>query len=193
MNPRELRIALALTVILIAGGGALVFAKMGKWKQAIEQKEAQLTNDKAVAEELLKQQDFWKTRSEWLAAKQPVWTSRKSADDELYKLVNESAQKEGVTLLGTQQVNPEQLPGVMAAGLVIAEAKAPMGKMLRWLTHLQMPEGHDTADSFISIKGLTMKPDPEDTAIVHVSDFHIQKWYRTSGTEPADTPATAAR
>lgn len=189
MNSRELRLALALIAILIAGGGALVFSKMGKWKKDIERREAQQTNDKAIADELLKQQDFWKMRSEWLAEKQPVWTSRKSADDELYKLVNESAQKEGVTLLGTQQDNPEQLPGVMAAGLVIAEAKAPMGKILRWLTHLQMPEGHQTPDNFISIKGLTMKPDPEDTTIVHVSDFHIQKWYRTTGTEPTTAAA----
>ena len=188
MNPRELRLALALMAILIGGGGALLFGRMGKWKKDIERREYQLSNDKAVAEELLTQKEFWTSRSDWLTSKQPEWTSRKSADDELHKLVTESAQKEGVTLLGTQQENPEQQPGLMAAGLVIAEAKAPMGKILRWLTHLQMPEGHETPDTFISVKGLTMKPDPEDTTIVHVSDFHIQKWYRATG-NPQTTAA----
>lgn len=183
MNPRELRLALALLAVIIGGGGVLAFAKMGKWKKDIERRENQVANDKAVAEELLRQRDFWKARSDWLAASQPVWTSRKAADDELHKLVTESAQKEGVTLLGTQQENPEQQPGVMAAGLVVAEAKAPIAKILRWLSHLQMPEGHQTCDNFVSIKGLTMKPDPEDTTIVHISDFHIQKWYRATGSE----------
>lgn len=183
MNPRELRLALALMALLIAGGGALVFAKMGKWKKDIERRETQLANDQAVAEELLRQRDFWKARSDWLAASQPVWNDRKSADDELYKMVTQSAQKEGVTLLGTQQENPEPGPGLMAAGLLVAEAKGPMAKILRWLTHLQMPEGHQTCDNFVSIKGLTLKPDPEDTAIVHISDFRIQKWYRAAGNE----------
>ncbi len=189
MNPRELRLALVFVALLIGGGAALLFAKMGKWKKDIERREYQLSLKKVEAEELLRQQSFWKTRSAWLTTQQPVWSSRKSADDELNKLVTESAQKAGVVLLGTQQVNPEQQNDLMAAGLVVAEAKGPMEKILRWLTHLQMPEGHPTCDSFISVKGLTMKPDPEDTAIVHVSDFHLQKWYRL----PDSSAAAAAK
>ncbi len=180
MNAREQRLALAFIALLIGGGAALAFTQMGKWKKDLERRENQLSLKKVEAEELLKQQAFWKTRSEWLTAQQPVWSGRKGADDELNKLISDSAKKAGVTLLGTQQENPEELNGMTAAGLVVAEAKGPMEKILRWLSNLQMPEGHQNCDAFISIKGLTMKPDQEDTAIVHVSDFHVQKWYRNT-------------
>jgi len=66
---------------------------------------------------------------------------------------------------------------VIAAGIVV-EAKGGLEKVLRWLHELQRPE------AFISVKGMTLKPDVEDSSTILLTEARIQKWYRR--------PATAA-
>jgi hypothetical protein len=177
MNARELRLAIAFAAILVIGGGWLLFMQIGRWKKNIEQREFALSLKKVEADELLLQKDFWNTRSNWLSEKQPVFTSRKDADNTLYDLIEVSAKKAGITLLSRQQEQPEDQPGVIAAGIVV-EAKGGLEKMLRWLHELQRPE------AFISVKGMTLKPDVEDSATILLTEARIQKWYRR--------PATAA-
>jgi len=92
-------------------------------------------------------------------------------------LIEESAKKAGITLLSRQQEQPEEQPGVIAAGIVV-EAKGGLEKMLRWLHDLQKP------DAFISVKGMTLKPDVEDSAIIMLSEARIQKWYRNAAAAP---------
>lgn len=191
MNPREQRLALAFITVLLLGGGAVIFMKMGRWKKDLEYREHQLSLRRTEAEELIKKRDFWKARSDWLAAKQPVWVSQRAADDELNKLVNESTKKEGLTVLATLQQNPIQENGLWAAGISL-EVKGPYDKVLQWLKHLQMPEGHQTYDAYVSIKGISLKPDVEDPTLLHLTDVHIQKWYREASVAAATPPAKPA-
>ena len=171
MNARELRLAIAFVAILVLGGGWLLFMQIGRWKKNIEQREFALSLKKVEADELLLQKDFWNTRSNWLTEKQPVFTSRKDADNTIYDLIETSAKKAGITLLSRQLEQPEEQTGVIAAGVVV-EAKGGLEKVLRWLHELQRP------DAFISVKGLTLKPDVEDSSIILLSEARIQKWYR---------------
>ena len=180
MNQRELRLALILVAALVGAGGWIVFRQMTKWKADIESRDHALVLRRVEADELLKQLDFWNARSEWLNQKQPAYPGRKDADNALYELMEESARKAGVTLLGRQQQQPEQQPGTIGVGLVV-EAKGGLDKLLRWIHSLQTPE------AFISIRGMVIKPDVEDTSIVHMNDLHVQKWYRE------DSNSTAAR
>jgi hypothetical protein len=185
MNAREQRLAIALVAILLLGGGWIAFTKMMTWKKDLEEREHQLSLRRIEFEELIKTKPFWTARSEWLESKQPVWTSQRAADDELNKLISESSKKEGVTVLASLQQEPIQQDGLWASGISL-EVKGPYDKTLQWLNRLQSPEGHPTYDAFVSIKGLALKPDPEDGTKIHIQDLHIQKWYRES-TEP--TPA----
>jgi hypothetical protein len=177
MNARELRLAIAFIAILVIGGGFIVFTQIGRWKKNIEQREFALSLKKVEADELLLQKGFWDTRSNWLNEKQLVFTSRKDADNAIYDLIEESAKKAGVTLLSRQLEQPEEQPGMIAAGIVV-EAKGGLEKMLRWLHDLQKP------DAFISVKGMTLKPDVEDSAIIMLSEARIQKWYRNAAAAP---------
>lgn len=181
MNTRELRLAIALVAILVIGGGWLVFTQIGRWKKGIEQREFSLSLKKVEADELLLQKDFWNTRSSWLNEKQLDYPGRKDADNALYDLMEQSAKKAGINLLSRQQEQPEEQPGVIAAGIVV-EAKGSLEKVLRWLHELQRP------DAFISVKGMTLKPDVEDSAVILLTETRIQKWYRQGAATAAAAP-----
>lgn len=193
MNAREQRLAIALVAILLLGGGWIAFAKMVKWKKDLEEREHQLSLRRIEAEELIKTKDFWTARSQWLESKQPIWTSQRAADDELNKIISESSKKEGVTVLASLQQEPVQQDGLWASGISL-EVKGPYEKTLQWLHRLQTPDGHPTYDSFVSIKGLALKPDVEDPTKIHIQDLHIQKWYREANpTEDTSAPPSAGK
>ena len=159
-------------VMLICGGAWIVFSQMGAWRKSIDERDFKLSLRKTEAEELLKQKEFWNLRSEWLASNQETYPSRNEADNKVYELVEQTAKKQGLTLL-RQLAEPEEVGG-MTSATVIVEAKGPLEKVLRWLYDLQKPT------AFISVKSLSLKSNPEDTSLVIVSDLKIQKWYRTS-------------
>jgi hypothetical protein len=188
MKPSEQRLAIALVAVLLIGGGWLVFMKMGRWKKDLEYREHQASLRQIEVEELIKQKDFWNARSEWLASQQPVWISQRAADDELNKMVTESTKKEGVTVVASLQQNPVQDNGLWAAGISL-EVKGPYEKTLQWLKRLQSPDGHTAYDAYVSIQGISLKPDPEDSTLLHLTDLHIQKWYRDAA---ATSEATSA-
>lgn len=191
MNEREQRLALAFLAILILGGGWLAFMKMARWKKDIEAREHEVALTRITAEELLSKKDYWNARSGWLAEKQPQWVSQRAADDEMNKIITESAKKEGVTVLASLQQEPVQESGLWASGITI-EAKGPYDKTLTWLQRLQSPEGHETYDAYVSIKSLSLAPDVEDATLIHLKDLHIQKWYREAGTDSADAATPPA-
>ncbi|MDB6072855.1 MAG: hypothetical protein JWO89_495 [Verrucomicrobiaceae bacterium] len=172
MTQREQRLAMMVVIMLIIGGGWIVFSQMGKWRKSIDERDFKLSLRKTEAEELLKQKEFWNLRSEWLNSKLEVYPSRNEADDKIYELVEQTAKKQGLNLL-RQLAEPEEVGG-MTSATVIVEAKGPLEKVLRWLYDLQKPA------AFISIKSLALKNNPEDTSLVIVSDLKIQKWYRTT-------------
>jgi len=172
MTQREQRLAMLVMLMLILGGGWIVFSQMGKWRKSIDERDFKLSLRKTEAEELLKQRDFWNLRSEWLASQQESYPSRNEADNKIYELVEQTAKKQGLTLM-RQLAEPEEVGG-MTSATVLVEAKGPLDKVLRWLYDLQKPA------AFISIKSLALKTNPEDTSLVIVSDLKIQKWYRTA-------------
>ena len=172
MTQREQRLALVVLAMVIIGGGWIVFNQMGKWRKSIDERDFKLSLRKTEADELLKQKDFWRLRSEWLEAKQEPYPSRNEADNQIYELVDQTAKKQGLTVM-RQLAEPEELGG-MTSATVLVEAKGPLEKVLRWLYDLQKPA------AFISVKSIALKSNPEDTSLVIVSDLKIQKWFRNA-------------
>ncbi len=172
MNPREQRLAIALIAILVLGGGYTVFKRLGAWKTSLERREVALAQRKLEAEGLLKQADFWKQRSEWLNASQKTYTTRNEADTQLLNFIRDSAQTHEVTLTLSQLGDPAQAPGVRAATMTV-DANGEYAKVWRWLHFLQADP-----TAFISIQGLTIKPNVEDTKRLEVTDLRILKWFR---------------
>ena len=172
MNQREQRLAMIVLAMVICGGGWIVFSQMGKWRKSIDERDYKLSLRKTEADELLKQKDFWHLRSEWLSAQQEEYPSRNEADNKIYTLVDETAKKHGLTTM-RQLAEPEEVQG-MTSATVLVEAKGPLESVLRWLYDLQKPA------AFISVKSIALKSNPEDTALVIVSDLKIQKWYRST-------------
>ena len=181
MNRREQTLALALGIVLLIGVCAVAFMKMNKWKKDIERRDHEIALRKVTADELLKQKDHWIARSEWLTQKQPVFVSRKDADNALFDYVTKAAKEAGVTATPPQQQPlDESNPGLKGAGVMV-NATGDLEKILRWLFALQ----HSPED-FISIKGMTLKPDGADLEKVNVTDLHIVKWY--NGTASPQKP-----
>ncbi len=176
MNAREQRLAILLISVILIGGGWLVFKRMSQWKSSIAAREIVLVSKKAEATALLSQKDFWKTRSEWLAAKQPVYPAKRAdADNAIDELIRNTARDNGITIVTPQAEEPERLDiADSTSASMLISAKGPLEKMLRWLHGLQQP------DAFITIKGLALAPDPEDPAQVEVTNLRIQKWYRNA-------------
>lgn len=172
MNPRELRLATALIAILVIGGGWVVFKRLGAWKTSLERREVSLAQRKLEAEGLLQQADFWKLRSDWLNTNQKDYTTRNEADTQLLNYVRDSAQANEVSLTLSQLGDPAQAPGVKASTMTV-DANGEYAKVWRWLHALQ-----SDPTSFISIQGLTIKPNVEDTKKLEVTDLRIQKWFR---------------
>ena len=181
MNRREQILAAALGVILLVGVCSFAFVHMTKWKKDIERREYALSLEKVEADELLKQKDFWMTRSDWLTKKQPVFTKDADANNSIFELVSKTAKESGVTA-GPPQMQPldRSNPGLIAAGVTVS-ASGELEKILRWLYKLQ-----ESPDAFISVRGLTLKPDQEDTNKVLVNELHVLKWYSsaTSAAKP---------
>ncbi len=172
MTTRELRLAMAVMALVICGGGWLAFLQMSKWRKELDDRDYKLSQQRVEAEELLRQKDFWNARQAWLDQKQPAYPARNEADNQIYELVDQTAKKQGLTVL-RQLGEPEEQPG-MVSSTVIVEAKGPFEKVQRWLYDLQKPE------AFVSVKGITLKSNPEDTALVIVSDMKVQKWFRAT-------------
>lgn len=172
MNPRELRLAIALIAILVIGGGWVVFKRLGAWKTSLERREVALAQRKVEADGLLQQRDFWNLRSEWLNSNQKDYTTRNDADTQLLNYVRDSAQANDVTLSLSQLGDPAQAPGVRAATITV-DANGDYAKVWRWLHTLQ-----SDPTAFISVQGLTIKPNVEDTKRLEVTDLRLQKWFR---------------
>jgi hypothetical protein len=172
MNQREIRLAIALIAILVLGGGWVVFNRLGGWKTSLERREVALAQRKLEADGMLAQRDFWTVRSEWLNAHQKDYTKRNDADTELLNLLRDSAQTHDITLSLSQLGDPADAPGVRAATITV-DANGEYAKVWRWLHALQADP-----TSFISIQGLTIKPNVEDTKRLEVSDLRLQKWFR---------------
>jgi hypothetical protein len=185
MNARESRLLIAFGVIALVGLGFIGFKLMTRWKESIGQREQAMVNTKVEAEELLAMGDFWTARSDWLSQRQPSYRSQKDADNELSDLITDTAKQNNITLGARSQEEPTKMGSSVGAALVIAEAKAPYEKMLRWLQSLQHPE------AFVAVTGMTLKPDAEDTAQLYVTDLRVQKWYRNAPTAGAPTEPTA--
>jgi hypothetical protein len=174
MNPRELKLAIALAAIFLIGGGMLIFKRMGRWKQDIEKREQTLLVRKADSDALLQMQSFWEQRAVWLDEKQPPWPGNTQADSAMAALIRESAQTSGITLISRQQEPPITDPTTgMSAASVRVEVKGSMDKILRWLYGLQK-----NPDAFISVKGMSLSPNQEDSSVVEITNMLIQKWYR---------------
>lgn len=183
MNRREQTLALALGTILLLGGFAFGFVKLNAWKKEIERRDYSMMQDRVRAEELLQQKEYWMTRSDWLAKKQPVFIKRADANNELLDIVTKTAKEAGVSAGPPQPQQLDERLGLKAAGVTV-NATGELEQILRWLYKLQQ-----SPEAFISIEGMTLKPDQEDLKKVMVNDLHVKKWYRDGGA--ASKPATS--
>ena len=172
MNTREQRLMIGLLVLLLGGIAYLGFDQLAAWKKRLESRDRELAIVKAEAEELLAQEKLWQSRSEWLGKSQSPFENRKDAELDLIKLIQDSAAQNEVTILKNQPTEPVELENMVASTMLV-EIKADLDKALRWLHQIQQPS------AFLSIPGLRILPDQEDTAQVTIS-INVQKWFRKS-------------
>jgi hypothetical protein len=177
MNQRELRLAIAFAAVFLLGGGFVAYNRLVSWKKSIETRELALAQKRVEAEGLFQQKDFWNTRSSWLNEQQPEYKNRNDADKQLLDYVKESASTHEVTLDLSQLDQPEAQAGVVAANMTV-DAKAEYSKMWAWIHHLQ-----SEPSKFIVVRGLDMKPNLEDTALLEVTQMRIQKWFKNPASQ----------
>ncbi len=174
MTARERNLAYGFVTILLAGGGFLGVLELKKWKQRVDDAEYELMLRRTEAEILLGQKDVWLQRGEWIKAKQPAFTSRRDAESELLKMVQDSMAHRGVDLIQSNISEPAELPGLFATTMQV-QGKAEFTNGMGWLYDLQHP------GKFVSIPSITIFPDEDDeTSHINIS-LVLQKWYRKTG------------
>lgn len=171
MTARERNLAYGLAAILLAGGAFLGGLELKKWKQRVDDAEYHLERQRVEAEMLLGQRELWLQRGDWVAAKQPVFKSRRDSELELLRLVEESMESRGVDVVQNQPSDPAELPGLFASTMLV-QGKAEFSNGMGWLYDLQRPE------QFISIPSISIfQDDEDDTSHINIS-LVLRKWYR---------------
>ncbi len=170
MTSRERTLALGFVSILVAGGTLLAALKLKAWKQSVDDAEYELSLLRTETEELMSQKDLWIKRADWIGGKQPAFTTRRDADTELNKIIQDSMTTRNVEVIQNQPSDPTELPGLFAATTMV-QGRADFISTMGWIYDLQQP------GSFISIPSIAITPNDEDTAKVNVS-LVLQKWYR---------------
>jgi hypothetical protein len=174
MTSRERTLALGLVSILLIGGTLLAALKLKAWKQSVDDAEYELSLLRAETEILMSQKDLWLKRAEWITGKQPPFTTRRDADTELNKIIQDGMTTRNVEVIQNQPSDPTELPGLFAATMMV-QGRADFSSTMSWLYDLQQP------GSFISIPSISITPNDEDTSKVNVS-LVLQKWYRKTDT-----------
>jgi hypothetical protein len=172
MTARERNLTLGFVSILLVGGTVVGGLQLKKWKQGVDDAEYELTLRRTEAEILLNQKDLWLKRAEWITSKQPTFSTRRDADTELNKLVQDSMNTRSVEIVQNQPSDPSELPGLFASTMMV-QGRSDFASAMSWLYDLQRP------GSFISIPSISITPNDEDTSQVNIS-LVLQKWYRTT-------------
>ncbi len=172
MTASEQRLAIALGVILVGGGAFLGLNKMKAWKIRVDTLAREVAAAKADADELLARQDFWDQRSAWLAEKQPPFTKAGEATTSILNLVDELANKHGVSIPLKQPNEGTERAGLTSAAVTL-KVVGEMKPVMNWLYDLQQPA------AFISVPAMTITPNDEDTAKIELN-LRIEKWFRLS-------------
>lgn len=173
MTARERTLALGMLAVLLAGGAFLGVLKLKGWKQAVDDAEYELELRRTEADILLAEKDLWLKRSEWINGNQPAFTTRRNADTELNKLVQDTMAARNIEAIQNQPSDPTERPGLFASTMIV-QGRADFASTMSWLHDLQKP------GAFISIPSIAITPNDEDTAQVNVS-LVLQKWYRKDG------------
>lgn len=172
MTARERNLAYGFITILVAGGAFLGVTQLQKWKQRVDDAEYELVLRQTEAEILLGQKDLWLERGQWITSKQPLFTSKRDADTEVNRLVQESMAHRDVDVVQIQPSDSSELPGLFASTMLV-QGKTEFTNGMGWIYDLQKPE------NFVSIPSITITPDEEDTTHINIS-LVLQKWYRKS-------------
>lgn len=170
MTARERNLAYGLLAILLAGGAFLGVTQLKKWKQRVDNAEYDLLQRQTEAEILLGQKDLWLQRGEWIMSKQPMFTSKRDADTEVNRLVQESMAHRSIDVVQIQPSESSELNGLFASTMLV-QGKAEFTNGMGWLYDLQKPE------NFVSIPSITITPDEDDDTHINIS-LVLQKWYR---------------
>ena len=87
MTAAEQRLGFGLMGVVLLGGAFLGFDYLKNWKQKVDVRSMTLETQRAEAEMLLAEREFWEQRSQWLEQKQPLFTKRSEADLSLLNLI----------------------------------------------------------------------------------------------------------
>jgi hypothetical protein len=179
MTARERTLAAGFAIILLAGGALIGIIKLKEWKQDIDDTEYEVELRSVEAETLLEQEDLWLQRASWISKQQPIFTNQRNADEEILKLIQDTASARGIDIIQNQvQTNPAAM-GNQRASTITVQGRAPFADSMGWLYDLQQP------GSFVNIPSISIVPNEEETGNVNIS-FVLQKWYRQAEEEESN-------
>ncbi|MCA1963571.1 MAG: hypothetical protein LDL31_06470 [Prosthecobacter sp.] len=170
MTASEQRLAVALGIILVAGGAFVGLGKMKAWKLRVDLLAREVADARAEAEELLARKDFWDQRSAWLAEKQPPFTKPAEAISSILNAVDELAARHGVSIPFKQPNESSERAGLTSAAVTL-KVVGEMKPVMNWLYDLQQPE------SFIAVPAMTITPSDQESSKIELN-LRVEKWFR---------------
>lgn len=176
MKPREKTLLIIFLTLLasLAGGGLLVFS-LKSYRSIAEDNQA-LAVRLAAMKETVAQGEQWQARSQWLESHVPFYASREEASTKLLDLIQQEAQKAGLTLGGRELIDGKKNPdeeGVPRsfehAEIKLTLSSVPEETFFKWLHALTRPE------NLLGVTRLQLEPSADSKTInceIQITHYH---------------------
>lgn len=147
MKPREKTLLMIfLTLLVSLAGGGLLIVSLKSYRSIAGENEA-LAIRLGAMKEAIAQGEQWQARSQWLEIHAPAYASKEQASSKLLDLIQQHAQKAGLTLGGRELVDGagapdgEGTPRLFEHAVIkLTFASVPEEAFFKWLHALTQPE-----------------------------------------------------
>ena len=164
-----------LTLLVSLAGGGLLIVSLKSYRSIAEDNQA-LAIRLGAMKEAIAQGEQWQARSLWLEMHAPAYASKEQASSKLLDLVQQHAQKAGLTLGGRELVDgtksadeEETSRSFEHAEIKLTLASVPEETFFKWLHALTQPE------NLLGVTRLQLEPSADSKTInceVHITHYY---------------------
>jgi len=156
----EKRLLLALILIVLAGGNYYGYKWVSQKKASLVLTEKELRADQAEDAVVLKQQDDWSRRKDWIDKNEPDLKGEdgNAKTAEIQEYVRKGAISEHLEIINQNLGRAQATPGGTRVSITV-KVKGPMKGICHWLASMQKPE------NFYAVSAFSLNADADEKSM----------------------------